>query len=182
MMTWQIPDNLSFEDALGLTETLIEQMEAEQLSEEEIQDKITALVGSMNGARGFFVTYLTSDRRLADSPSPAVLKGLVSSPEIVSELLVKNLAMSSAMAITHRRNHDEDMAKGSDQVRERTTHLIQQLNLDLISEKLAQLQSTINQGEGNYASFLKKWGYDDEQKQAMQESIEKTQEICSSKS
>ncbi|MEA5511876.1 hypothetical protein VB715_19060 [Crocosphaera sp. UHCC 0190] len=171
-MNWHVPDNLSFEDALQLSEIFLEGMESNSLKETEIQEIITILISSENGARGFFVTYLTSDKSLADTPTEEVINALKTSPEIVSELLVKNLAMSSAMAITHRRNNDEEMAQGSDRVCQRTTQLIQQVDLGLITEKLQQLQETIVTGAGKYTPFLERWGYDEEQKTVIKHQVE----------
>jgi hypothetical protein len=127
----------------------------------------------MSGARGFFVTYLTDDRTFADSPPDFVIEALKSSPEIVSELLVKNVTMSAAMAVVHRRNNDENMAQSSDRVCRRSINLIQQLQLDEITNKLKQLQQSIATSEGSYTEFLQKWGYasDREQIQAIQEAI-----------
>lgn len=172
-MNWHIPSNLSFEDALQLTETLIEAMVNKQLKDYEIEEIITTLVDSQNGARGFFVIYLTSDLSLADHPSEGVINALKTSPEIVGELLVKNLAMSSAMAITHRRNNDEEKAQGSEKVSQRTSNLIKQINLELIKEKLVKLRETIINNDGSYQTFLDKWGYDEEQKEVMKQNIEK---------
>ena len=171
-MNWHIPHDISFEKALQLTETLLEAMENKTLKESEIEEIITTLVSSENGARGFFVTYLTSDKSLADNPTDAVINALKSSPEIVSELLVKNLAMSSAMAITHHRNSDQKAAKGSEKVAQRTAHLIKQVELDLVLDKLYKLKATITQGEGSYAAFLERWGYDQEQKNIIKTHIE----------
>lgn len=170
-MNWHIPNNLSFEDALQLTETLLEAMVKKQLKDYEIEEIITTLVSSENGARGFFVIYLTSDISLADNPSEGVINALKTSPEIVSELLVKNLAMSSAMAIIHRRNDDEKKAKGSEQVCQRTSQLIEKTNLELIQQKLDLLKETIINNNGKYQSFLEKWGYDQEQKEIIKSHI-----------
>jgi hypothetical protein len=82
-------------------------------------------------------------------------------------LLVKNLAMSTAMAITHRRNQQEAMAKGSDRVRSRTARLIQALSFPQLQEQANQLTESIDTGAGHYQSFLERWGYDDEQKRAI---------------
>ncbi|MGK7959852.1 hypothetical protein [Crocosphaera sp.] len=171
-MNWHIPSNLSFENALQLTETLIEAMVNKHLKDYEIEEMITTLVNSENGARGFFVIYLTCDLSLPDHPSEGVINALKTSPEIVSELLVKNLAMSSAMAITHRRNNDAEKAKSSEQVCQRTSNLIKQINLELITEKLVNLKETIINNDGSYQTFLDKWGYDEEQKQIMKQNIE----------
>lgn len=171
-MNWQIPDNLSFENALQLTETLIDAMATKQLKDNEIEEFITTLVRNTNGARGFFVIYLTTDFSLSDNPSDAVVNALKTSPDIVSELLVKNLTMSSAMALTHRRNNDEEKAKSSEQVSRRTSNLIKQLNIKLIKQKLEEFRQTIINDEGTYKIFLDKWGYDEEQKQIMKSNID----------
>jgi hypothetical protein len=96
---------------------------------------------------------------------------LATSPEIVSELLVKNLAMSSAMVLTHRRRDDETMAKQSERVRERSRQLIASLGLPEFAEKLAQLLVAAQTGEGIYQSFLDRWNYDPEQREAIAEAI-----------
>ena len=173
-MNFHVPENLSFEDALQLTQTLLDKMVEKQLNDSEIEEIITTLVSSKNGARGFFVVYLTSNLPLADNPSQGVINALKTSPDLVSELLVKNLAMSASMAITHRRNNDEEMAKQSDITCQRNSNLIQQVKLDLITEELQKLKQTIIDNDGIYQTFLEKWGYDDEQKKVIQNKIEET--------
>jgi len=165
-------EDLTFEQAIALTQSLLTQIEQNKLSEAEIEEAIATLVGSMNGARGFFVTYLSDERAIADQPSTAVLQALQSSPENVSDLLVKNLAMSSAMAITHRRNGNEEMAQGSDRVRSRTAHLIEKLQLAAVMGKAQKLHESASTGLGEYKAFLDRWGYDAEQRQVIQRSME----------
>lgn len=155
---------VTFERAIALTQNLLVQLE-QGLPEPEIQSAITTLVSTENGARGFFVTYLTDDRPFADQPSDAIIKALQTSPAIVSELLVKNLAMSAGMAIAHRRNSNEDMAQGSDRVQRRTANLIQRVQLPEVAQKSAQLQASAETGVGEYQTFLERWGYDAEQRQ-----------------
>ncbi|PSF38199.1 hypothetical protein C7H19_06930 [Aphanothece hegewaldii CCALA 016] len=164
-------ENLSFEEAIDITQSLILKMKTNELSASEIESMIVALVKTENGARGFFVTYLTVVDKIADHPSPEVINALKASPEIVSQLLVKNLAMSTATAILHRRNDDQEMAQGSDQVRHRTTHLIKQLPSDTLSNHLNQLKESLEQNKGEYTDFLKRWKYDTEQKEAIYQSL-----------
>ena len=171
-MNWHIPKDLTFEDALQLTRTLTEAMVNKKLKDSEIEEIVTTLVNSENGARGFFVVYFTSDLPLADNPSEGVVNALKTSPEIVSELLVKNLAMSSAMSVTHRRNNDENIAKSSEKVAVRNGNLIKLTDLELSSQKLAALTQTIINNSGIYQAFLDKWEYDEEQKQTIQKYIE----------
>jgi len=168
-----IPSDITFEQAIALTQSLLSQMATTSLQPTEIEATITGLVKSENGARGFFVTYLTSEQTLADNPSPEVVQALQSSPEIVAELLVKNLAMSAAMAVTHRRRQDEEMARGSDRVRSRTARLIQLVELPTVGELSQRLWESAATGEGSYKAFLQRWGYDAEQRQVICQALGK---------
>ena len=156
-----IPEPLNFASAIAFTQELLAQS---KISASEIAQ----LVQTEDGARGFFVTYLTSDFVMSEE----IIVGLRSHSEIVSELLVKNLAMSTAQQLYHRRRQDEEMAKSSQKVQERTARLMKLVNLDLIYDKLQQLVATIETG-GNYQAFLERWNYDDEQKQAIKAAVNK---------
>jgi hypothetical protein len=172
MTQLSVPETVSFEEAIALTQELLSQIEAGQLSETDIQTAIASLVKSQNGARGFFVTYLTDNRQLADKPTPAVFGALETAPETVPELLVKNTAMSSAMAVHHRRNGDEEMAASSERVRSRNIHLIQNLNLPALKTTAQELYHSATTGEGVYKDFLERWGYDEEQRKAISQALE----------
>lgn len=167
MTQLSIPESVTFQEAIALTQTLLTEIEAHQLSE-EVEEALSALVSSENGARGFFVTYLTNP---TDIPSPPLIRALQSSPEIVSELLVKNVAMSAAMAVTHRRNDSPEMAQSSQQVTQRSANLIQQLQLQPVAGKLKQLRVSLDTESGNYQEFLQRWGYDSEQRQAIRDAL-----------
>lgn len=147
-------------------------MSHNQLTDSEIERAIAEIVSTKAGARGFFVAYLTGDLPLADNPSSGAIAALKTAPEVISELLVKNLAMSSAMAVAHRRNHDEENARGSERVTRRTANLIRQLDLNLIQQELTELERTITEGTGNYHGFLQRWGYDAAQQTAIARAIE----------
>ncbi len=162
-----IDSNITFEQAISKTESFLDLLSSGSLTEEEITNIVTLLVMSENGARGFFVAYLTTHKELADHPCSGVINALKSSPEIVGELLVKNLAMSTATAITHRRNNDQDLAEGSDQVQRRTLILIKQVASPEITKKLSILAETLKNNQGEYQSFVTRWGYDDQQKEAI---------------
>lgn len=165
------PESLSFPQAIATTESLIDQINSNQLSELEVQQQISSILSSKNGGRGFFVAYLTSDIPWADNPSVGVLNGLKSTQEMSCELLVKNLAMSSAMIVAHSLNNDSENVAGSQKVYRRTCNLIQQLNLQLVNKKLQELQNTIKNGSGEYQKFIERWDYSSEQKKAIQNSI-----------
>ncbi|MBC7971210.1 MAG: hypothetical protein H7Z11_14010 [Verrucomicrobia bacterium] len=170
--SFTVPDAVSFAEAIALTQALLDGLEQGKVTAATLETTIAALVCSENGARGFFVTYLSDDRALADQPMPTVVAALQTSSAIVSPLLVKNLAMSTAMAMTHRRNQDETMAEGSERVRSRTLQLIQVLQLPQVQVEAQQLLQAIEMSTGSYQTFLERWGYDLEQRQAMQQTLE----------
>ena len=165
------PNQISFEDAIAETQALLEKIASKSIPDADIQATITDLVQTQTGARGFFVTYLTDERSFIDSPSKGIIQALQSSPNIVGELLVKNLVMSSATALAHRRNQDEEMAQGSEQVRDRTLSLIKAVNLAIINEKLQEMEKSLTTGQGEYQAFLERWDYDTEQKKVMESAI-----------
>jgi hypothetical protein len=157
----------SFEMALQESETLMLALESQSLTPQTLESQIAALVRTENGARGFLVTYLTADSPNGDRLSPEILNALAQSPEIVGELLVKNLAMSAAMAVFHSRRLDEVAAQSSRQVCRRSQTLIEALKLSCLPTKLEALRQTLVTGQGDYQNFLERWHYDPEQKQAI---------------
>lgn len=172
-----VPDQITFEAAIKLTQNVLDQLSAEQpepFSPESLQTIVAQLVATRNGARGFFVAYLTDDRSFADHPDPAVITALKTEPEEVSELLIKNLAMSTAMAITHRRSGQLDQAEQSLRVSRRSADIIQRVGGDSLKSEARALLEGLTVGSGSYGTFLKKWGYDPEQKAAMAEQLQKT--------
>jgi hypothetical protein len=168
----RIPDPATFEEAIAITQTILDHMERRELPDAEIERAVAALITTESGGRGFFLTYLTDKRSLANQPSAAVINALHSSPDIVAKLLVKNLAMSTAMAMTHRRNQNEAMAEGSDRVRSRAMHLIELIQLPRVAQEAQLLHESATTGIGEYQKFLERWGYDAEQRQVIQQVLE----------
>ena len=164
-------EQLSFPQAIQATKSLMDKIKYGQLDEKKIEKEVAAIVNSKSGGRGFFVAYLTSDMSIADNPSVGIINGLRTSTKMVSELLVKNLAMSSAMAVTHFNNNDLDNLKGSQQISRRTSNIIQKIKLDSIEKELKKLKRTILTGKGDYTNFLERWNYGYAQKQAIYNAI-----------
>lgn len=163
--------SLTFSQAIAKTQFLIARIDKNKLSETEIQQEVSSILSTKNGGRGFLVCYLTSDIPLADKPSLGIIEALKSSIEISGELLVKNIAMSSAMIETHRRNHDRENLEGSKKVYQRTSNLIQIIDSKFIKEELQKLQITIQNGFGKYQCFLARWNYDIEQKESILKAV-----------
>jgi hypothetical protein len=155
---------MTFEEAIAYTETLLSRQE---LEDGQLEIEIAKLVQTQNGARGFFVCFLTGEWQLADAPSPEIIRALQSAPEAIAELLVKNLVMSTAMAIDHQRVDNTAQAQGSDRVARRTALLIAKLDLLEVRTIAKKIRESAIFNTGEYVAFLEKWGYDAEQKQAI---------------
>ena len=162
-LEFTVPPNITFEQAMDLTQDLLVSNPSDAL----LESAITALLQTQNGARGFFVVFLTGDSALADAPTPPLLRALRSNPDAIADLMVKNIAMPTAMALTHQRNGDDELAVSSNQTQVRSIHLVQQLNLSEITALLRSMQSTIQNNDGDYQRFLDRWGYDSEQRNAI---------------
>ncbi|MBE9186848.1 hypothetical protein IQ270_19850 [Microcoleus sp. LEGE 07076] len=160
-------ESITFDGAIELTQSLLSLIEGDRLLEAEIEQAVKSLVKTSNGARGFFVTYLTEEGQVADRPSPGVIKALRSAPEIVAELLVKNVAMSAAMVVHHSRHQNEEMAAGSAKVQERSRNLIQILQMPACKTIASQMLASLQSASGEYEEFFVRWGYDSEQKLAI---------------
>jgi hypothetical protein len=171
MSTLPVPAKIKFDEAINLTQTFLTKLKKNELTSAEILAFVSELVQTANGARGFFVTYLTAQDPICDEPQPEVIAALQAHPDIAADLLVKNLAMSTAQQLYHHRRSDTEMIASSATVAARTTKMINQLNLPQIQAMCRELVDTINTGTGEYSDFLLRWGYDDEQKTAIARSI-----------
>ena len=171
MSTLTVPANIKFDRAIELTQSFLTQLKNNELTSIQIQDFVSALVQTANGARGFFVIYLATPDPICDQPQPAIIAAIAAHPAIATDLLVKNIAMSTAQQLYHQRRNDPEMMASSATVAARTTKIIQQLNLPQIQDMCQELVNTIQTGTGSYQEFLTRWGYDDEQKKAIEQTI-----------
>ena len=171
MPTLLVPNNIKFDEAISLTQTFLSKLKKDEFTSAQILTFVSELVQTANGARGFFVTYLTAEDSMCDTPHPEIIAALQAHPEIAADLLVKNLAMSSAQQLYHHRRNDIEMTRSSATVSTRTTTIIRQLNLPQIQDMCRDLLNTISTGVGSYSDFLIRWGYDEEQKNVIARSI-----------
>ena len=165
--TLPVPANIKFDEAIALTQAFLNQLKKKELTSSQIQKFVSELVQTSNGARGFFVTYLTAQDPICDEPQPEIIAALHAHPEIAADLLVKNIAMSTAQQLYHQRRNDLEMVASSATVAARTTEIIQQLKLPQIQDMCRELVDTIHNGSGSYSEFLTRWGYDDDQKNSI---------------
>ena len=161
----------TFQQAMEITAAWLQQWENEEISDEVLADRVGEIVASRDGARGFFVVSLAGDSALMDRLPDAVAGQLREAGAGVVDLSVRNLAMSTAMALQHRRNGDATQQAGSERVTIRCTELLRLLEPALVKERLEQLLAASLDNQGEDVSFLEKWGYDSEQRRAIGDSV-----------
>ena len=159
----------TFKEAMQATMLWCKSWEDDEISDEVISDRIGELIKTVEGARGFFVVSLSMDCHLMDRLPDALIFQLRSSGEIVVDLTVKNLAMSSAMIITHRNNRDPQEIQ-SERIKNRCIELLKLLDSSKVKKRLDVLLDA-TKGDGTDLEFLEKWGYNEEQIMAISESI-----------
>ncbi len=160
----------TFEQAINFSSRWCDAWEAGELSDEVIADRIAELVRSKNGARGFFAYSLAGDCPIIDRLPDALLIQLRATGESIVDLTVRNLAMSTAMAVKHEKDSNFDQKHGSERIIVRCTELLRMLEPSLVKKSLEELLEGIN-GEGSYLEFLNRWEFNTEQKKAIEKSI-----------
>ena len=159
----------SFKQAMNVTILWCNSWEKDELSDEVLADRIGELLKTIEGARGFLVVSLSIDCPLMDRlPEPLIFQ-LRSSGQIVVDLTVKNLAMSSAMVIEHQTNNNSQQMQ-SERIRTRCIELLKLLDSNKVKTRLEILLEA-TKGNGKDLEFLNRWGYSNEQKQAISKSI-----------
>ena len=159
----------TFKQAMDATMLWCKSWENDEISDEVISDRIGELIKTVEGARGFFVVSLSIDCPLMDRFPDALIFQLRTSEEIVVDLTVKNLAMSSAMMLTHRKNNDPQEMQ-SERIKARCIELLKLLDSNQVKKRLDVLLEA-TKGNGKDLKFLNRWGYNDEQINAISESI-----------
>lgn len=172
------PPTPSFPQAMEIAAQWIGLWDAGELSDEVLADRVGALVASRDGARGFFVVGLTGEAPLLDRlPEPLVVALRQAGPGVV-DLTARNLAMSTAMVLHHRRSGDREHQAGSERVQLRSTELLRHLEPEAVKQRLEPLLAAAAEDGGTEGAvaedraFLDRWGYDAEQRQAIAAAIE----------
>ncbi|MBD2423430.1 hypothetical protein [Cyanobium sp. FACHB-13342] len=165
------PRQPTFQQAMEITAQWLALWENGELSDEVLADRVAELVASRDGARGFFVVSLAGDAPLMDRlPEPLLLQ-LRLAGEGVVDLSARNLAMSTAMVLHHRRTGDGAQQAASERVQARCTELLRGLEPQAVKQRLETLLAA-TAGEGDDVAFLERWGYDADQRQAIAAAIE----------
>ena len=159
----------SFSEAINISALWCKEWGEDLLSEEVLADRISELIKTKNGLRGFFA-YALSDRDcyLLDKLPSSIIFMLTKGGEEVVEILVKNLLMSSAQIIVHRRENNLEHKLTSENISERCKGILRVLETKLVTKTINQIVKDLD-NIGN--SFDKSIKYDDQQKEFIKQQI-----------
>ncbi|MEB3168266.1 MAG: hypothetical protein ACKN89_14145 [Cyanobium sp.] len=181
------PSQNRFVESMQLSAGWLSSWEAGELSDEVLADRVADLVSDRDGARGFFVVAMTSEIPLLDRQPEALLAALRQAGEVVVDLTVRNLVMSSAMAVHHARQADPSQLEGSQRVQQRAIELLRQLAPDRVLLRLEPMLSASRLREEDISAdaasglpdavrddlaMLRRWSYDRVQREAIATTLE----------
>ena len=161
----------SFTQAINISAKWCKELEEDLLSEEVFADRISELIKTKNGARGFFA-YTLSDTKctLLDKLPSSLIFILRERGEHIVEITIKNLFMSSAQILNHKKDRNFEYAERSNNISNRCINLLKALETNLVTEKINKMLSEID-NMGN--SFDNKIKFSAEQKNFIREKINK---------
>ncbi|MGA1411170.1 MAG: hypothetical protein ACO37W_15700 [Prochlorotrichaceae cyanobacterium] len=170
---------MSFEETIAFSQTWLRDVAQGKRSEAQILTDLKDVFQSVEGVRGFFVVFLSEDTALGETVPEAFLQAFEDNAAQIAAVLVKNVAMSTAMMIHHDRQGNALNKAGSLQVQNRSVKLLRLLHqrgVQTFDQERSSLLASLETGKGAYATFLDRWGYDQSQRQAIQTILAKVSE------
>ena len=130
----------SFIQAINISAQWCKEWEEDLLSDEVLADRIAELIKTKNGLRGFFA-YALSDKDcfLLDKLPFSLIYKLNEGGKTVVEIVVKNLIMSSAQIIIHRRENNDEYEITSENISERCKAILRLLETQLVTKTVNQI-------------------------------------------
>ena len=130
----------SFTQALNISAQWCKEWGEDLLSEEVLADRIAELIKTRNGLRGFFA-YALSDKDcfLLDKLPFSLIYKLNEGGDAVTDLVVKNLIMSSAQIIIHRRDNNHEYELTSENISDRCKAILRLLETKSVSKSVNQV-------------------------------------------
>ena len=154
--------NPSFIQAINISNKWCQDWEQELISDEVLADRISELISTKNGLRGFFA-YTLSDINctLIDKLPTSLLFMFIENGFPVVEIMFKNLIMSSAQIVNHERDNNPDYAEKSEIISERCSYLLHNLDTNLVTKEAKKIIKNLNHMGNSFDHSIK---YDQEQK------------------
>jgi len=139
------------------------------LSEEVLADRIAELTKTRNGLRGFFA-YALSDKDcfLLDKLPFSLIYKLNEGGDDVTDIVVKNLIMSSAQIIIHRRDNNHEYEITSENISDRCKAILRLLETKSVTKSVNQVLRYLDDMGNSFDNSIK---YDSEQKEFIKKQI-----------
>ena len=153
----------SFIQAINISAKWCKEWGEDLLSEEILADRISELIKTKNGLRGFFAYALSDqDCYLLDKLPFSFVFKLHEGGDDVVEIVVKNLIMSSAQIVIHDRENNLEYKSNSENISERCKNILRVLETKSVTKNINEIMNDLD-NLGNSFDNSKK--YDDEQKE-----------------
>ena len=159
----------SFTQAINISAKWCKEWGEDLLSEEVLADRISELIKTKKGLRGFFAYALTDrDCFLLDKLPFSLIYKLNECGEAVVEIVVKNLIMSSGQIIIHRRENNHEYEITSENISDRCKGILRLLETKLVTKNLTQVVKDLDNMGNSFDNSIK---YDSEQKEFIKKQI-----------
>ena len=152
----------SFTQAINISAQWCKEWGEDLLSEEVLADRVAELIKTKKGLRGFFA-YALSDKDclLLDKLPFSFIFKMIEGGDSVVEIIVKNLVMSSAQIIIHRRDKNHAYEITSENISNRCKAILRLLDTKLVTKTINQVVSNLDNMGNSFDNSIK---YDSEQK------------------
>ena len=153
----------SFTQAINISAQWCKEWGEDLLSEEVLADRVSELIKTKSGLRGFFA-YALSDKDcfLLDKLPFSLIFKLNESGIVVVEIIVKNLIMSTAQIIVHRRENNYEYEISSANIAERCKGILKLLDTKLVTKAINKAIKDLDKMSNSFDNSIK---YDLEQKE-----------------
>ena len=159
----------SFIQSINITKDWCKDWNDELLSDEVLADRINELLKTKNGIRGFFA-YTLSDTNctLLDKLPSALIFTFRDRGAYIVEITIKNLFMSSAQILNHKKDRNFEYAERSNNISDRCINLLKALDTKLVTGKINKMLSGIDNMGNSFDSEVK---YTAEQKDFIRDKV-----------
>ena len=159
----------SFTQAINISAQWCKEWGEDILSEEVLADRIAELIKTSNGIRGFFA-YALSDKDcfLLDKLPFSLIYKLIEGGDAVTDIVVKNLIMSSAQIIIHRRDNNNEYEIISENISNRCKAILKLLETNSVTKSINQVLRDLDDLGNSFDNSVK---YDSEQKEFIKKQI-----------
>ena len=159
----------SFTQAINISARWCKEWGEDLLSEEVLADRIAELIKTKNGLRGFFA-YALSDKDcfLLDKLPFSLIYKLNEGGDAVTEIVAKNLIMSTAQIIIHQRDNNHEYKVSSEIISDRCKDILRLLETKLVTKTINQVLKDLDNMGNSFNNSIK---YDSEQKEFIKKQI-----------